>query len=194
MKLPSSSAPPGGPVRCPEVVKRLDYEGELAVVMGADGADRRLRGRRRRLARATCRGASRSGRAPRASTRSARGARGSRPPTRSPTREPAPDARTSTASCARTASTVRPHLRPAGDRRLHRRDVHARARRPDPHRHAERRRPSMDPPRLPDAGDVVRIEIEGLGVIEHPIALIATAHRAARARWPGANASQSLLK
>ena len=37
MKLPSSSAPPGGPIRCPEVVRRLDYEGELAVVMGADG-------------------------------------------------------------------------------------------------------------------------------------------------------------
>src|SRR3712207_6665699 len=31
MKLPSSSAPPNGSVRCPEVVKRLDYEGELAV-------------------------------------------------------------------------------------------------------------------------------------------------------------------
>jgi acylpyruvate hydrolase len=38
MKLPSSSAPPGGPVRCPEVVRRLDYEVELAVVMGARGA------------------------------------------------------------------------------------------------------------------------------------------------------------
>jgi acylpyruvate hydrolase len=38
MKLPSSAAPPGAPVRCPEVVKRLDYEGELAVVMGLDGA------------------------------------------------------------------------------------------------------------------------------------------------------------
>jgi acylpyruvate hydrolase len=37
MKLPSSSAPPGGPVRCPEVVKRLDYEGELAIVMGSGG-------------------------------------------------------------------------------------------------------------------------------------------------------------
>jgi acylpyruvate hydrolase len=37
MKLPSSSAPPGGPVRRPEVVKRLDYEGELAIVMGAGG-------------------------------------------------------------------------------------------------------------------------------------------------------------
>jgi acylpyruvate hydrolase len=37
MKLPSSSAPPNGPVRCPEVVRRLDYEGELVVVMGAGG-------------------------------------------------------------------------------------------------------------------------------------------------------------
>jgi 2-keto-4-pentenoate hydratase/2-oxohepta-3-ene-1,7-dioic acid hydratase in catechol pathway len=37
MKLPTSSAPPNGPVRCPDVVRRLDYEGELAVVMGAGG-------------------------------------------------------------------------------------------------------------------------------------------------------------
>ena len=37
MKLPSSSAPPGAPVRCPEVVRRLDYEGELVVVVGAGG-------------------------------------------------------------------------------------------------------------------------------------------------------------
>jgi acylpyruvate hydrolase len=37
MKLPSSAAPPHGPVRCPAVVKRLDYEGELAVVMGSAG-------------------------------------------------------------------------------------------------------------------------------------------------------------
>ncbi len=38
MKLPSSAAPPGAPVPCPEVVRRLDYEGELAVVMGSGGA------------------------------------------------------------------------------------------------------------------------------------------------------------
>jgi acylpyruvate hydrolase len=37
MKLPSSSAPPNGPVHCPEVVRRLDYEGELAVVIGQGG-------------------------------------------------------------------------------------------------------------------------------------------------------------
>jgi 2-keto-4-pentenoate hydratase/2-oxohepta-3-ene-1,7-dioic acid hydratase in catechol pathway len=38
MKLTSSSAPPGDPIRCPAVVRRLDYEGELAVVIGAGGA------------------------------------------------------------------------------------------------------------------------------------------------------------
>ncbi|HEV2062410.1 MAG TPA: fumarylacetoacetate hydrolase family protein [Solirubrobacteraceae bacterium] len=37
MKLPTSAAPPNAPVRCPAVVRRLDYEGELAVVMGAGG-------------------------------------------------------------------------------------------------------------------------------------------------------------
>jgi len=37
MKLPSSSAPPNGAVTCPEVVRRLDYEGELAVVIGEGG-------------------------------------------------------------------------------------------------------------------------------------------------------------
>jgi acylpyruvate hydrolase len=37
MKLPSSAAPPNGDVRCPEVVRRLDYEGELTIVMGAGG-------------------------------------------------------------------------------------------------------------------------------------------------------------
>ena len=37
LKLPSSSVPGSGPVRCPAVVKRLDYEVELAVVMGSDG-------------------------------------------------------------------------------------------------------------------------------------------------------------
>jgi acylpyruvate hydrolase len=38
MKLPTSSAPPGGPVRCPAVVRRLDYEVELALVIGDGGA------------------------------------------------------------------------------------------------------------------------------------------------------------
>jgi 2-keto-4-pentenoate hydratase/2-oxohepta-3-ene-1,7-dioic acid hydratase in catechol pathway len=38
MKLPSSSAPPFAEVACPAVVQRLDYEGELAVVIGAEGS------------------------------------------------------------------------------------------------------------------------------------------------------------
>ena len=37
VKVAGSLAPPGGPVRCPEVVRRLDYEGELTIVMGAGG-------------------------------------------------------------------------------------------------------------------------------------------------------------
>jgi acylpyruvate hydrolase len=37
MKLPTSVAAPGAPVRAPAVVKRLDYEGELAVVIGQAG-------------------------------------------------------------------------------------------------------------------------------------------------------------
>jgi 2-keto-4-pentenoate hydratase/2-oxohepta-3-ene-1,7-dioic acid hydratase in catechol pathway len=38
VKVRGSVAPPGGPIRCPEVVKRLDYEGELTIVIGAGGA------------------------------------------------------------------------------------------------------------------------------------------------------------
>jgi 2-keto-4-pentenoate hydratase/2-oxohepta-3-ene-1,7-dioic acid hydratase in catechol pathway len=37
VKVLGSVAPPGGPVRCPEVVRRLDYEGELTIVIGAAG-------------------------------------------------------------------------------------------------------------------------------------------------------------
>jgi 2-keto-4-pentenoate hydratase/2-oxohepta-3-ene-1,7-dioic acid hydratase in catechol pathway len=37
VKVRGSVAPPGGPIRCPAVVRRLDYEGELVIVMGAGG-------------------------------------------------------------------------------------------------------------------------------------------------------------
>jgi acylpyruvate hydrolase len=37
MKLPSSSVPPGGPIVCPPAIERLDYEAELAIVIGAEG-------------------------------------------------------------------------------------------------------------------------------------------------------------
>ena len=35
VKVRGSVAPPGGPIRCPEAVRRLDYEGELTIVMGS---------------------------------------------------------------------------------------------------------------------------------------------------------------
>ena len=38
LKLPHSSVPPGGPVKKPAVVAELDYEAELVFVMGADNA------------------------------------------------------------------------------------------------------------------------------------------------------------
>ncbi len=37
VKVAVSVAPPGGPIRCPEVVRRLDYEGELTIVIGSEG-------------------------------------------------------------------------------------------------------------------------------------------------------------
>lgn len=37
VKVRGSIAPPGGPVICPDVVKRLDYEGELTIVIGTEG-------------------------------------------------------------------------------------------------------------------------------------------------------------
>lgn len=37
VKVRGSAAPPGGPIRCPKVVRRLDYEGELVIVIGAGG-------------------------------------------------------------------------------------------------------------------------------------------------------------
>jgi acylpyruvate hydrolase len=37
VKVAGSVAPPGGPVLCPEAVRRLDYEGELTIVIGAGG-------------------------------------------------------------------------------------------------------------------------------------------------------------
>jgi 2-keto-4-pentenoate hydratase/2-oxohepta-3-ene-1,7-dioic acid hydratase in catechol pathway len=36
VKLPAASVPPSGPVKKPAVTEKLDYEGELAVVMGAE--------------------------------------------------------------------------------------------------------------------------------------------------------------
>jgi acylpyruvate hydrolase len=38
VKVRGAVAPPGGPIRCPSVVRRLDYEGELVIVIGTGGA------------------------------------------------------------------------------------------------------------------------------------------------------------
>ena len=48
VKVRGSVSPPGGPIRCPEVVRRLDYEGELTIVIGAGGEIAGLLRRRRR--------------------------------------------------------------------------------------------------------------------------------------------------
>ena len=37
VKVRGSVAPPGGPIVCPDVVRRLDYEGELTIVIGQGG-------------------------------------------------------------------------------------------------------------------------------------------------------------
>ena len=49
VKVSGSVAPPGGPIVCPEVVRRLDYEGEMVIVMGARGEIGGFSHRRRRL-------------------------------------------------------------------------------------------------------------------------------------------------
>ena len=170
MKLPSSSAPPFGAVTCPDVVKRLDYEGELVVVMGADAKIAGYAVANDVSPPATCSAASRSGRAPRAPTASARGARGSRPPTRSPTRRTCASRRTSTASCARTP---RPPTSSSA-----RRSSSTSSRETctlEPGDLILTGTPSgvgmsMDPRQFLQSGDVVRIEIETLGAIEHAIA------------------------
>jgi 2-keto-4-pentenoate hydratase/2-oxohepta-3-ene-1,7-dioic acid hydratase in catechol pathway len=38
VKVAGSVTGPSGPIRCPDAVRRLDYEGELAIVIGAGGA------------------------------------------------------------------------------------------------------------------------------------------------------------
>ena len=151
MKLPSSSAPPNGPVTCPAVVKRLDYEGELAVVIGEGGKiagyavanDVSARDLQRREPQWT----------------RAKGADGFCPwgpwiTTADEVARPAEPA-THDARQRRAAPGLldeRPRLRPAGARRLHLRDLHAGARRPHPHRHAERRRHVDGPAPVPRVG------------------------------------------
>jgi 2-keto-4-pentenoate hydratase/2-oxohepta-3-ene-1,7-dioic acid hydratase in catechol pathway len=169
MKLPTSSVGPAGPVRCPAAVRRLDYEVELVVVMGAEGAiagyavaddvsARDLQGREPQWTRA--KGAD----------------------TFCPwgpwitTEDAVPDAQNLRLTChvngelrqdSRTSDLV---FGPAelvafiaevitlepGDLILT----------GTPSGVGQ----SMDPPRFLESGDVVRCEVEDLGVVEHPIA------------------------
>lgn len=169
MKLPSSSAPPSGPVRCPPVVRRLDYEVELAVVIGIPGeiagyavADdvsaRDLQGREPQWTRA--KGAD----------------------TFCPwgpwitTADEVPEPEDLRLTChvngelrqdSRTSDLI------FGPRALV--DFIAEAITLEPGDLILTGTPSgvgvaMDPPRFLGRGDVVRCEVEGLGAIEHPIA------------------------
>ena len=171
MKLPSSSVPGNGTVEVPAAAgHRLDYEAELVVVIGAGGAiagyavaddlsARDLQGREPQWTRA-------------------KGFDGSCPwgPWITTADEVAD------AQALRIGSQVNGEVRqdsttadlifgPAGARGVPERDDHAGARRHHPHRHARGRGSGDGPAAVPGGGDVVRIEIEGLGVLEHSIAI-----------------------
>ena len=163
-------APPGGPIRCPEVVRRLDYEGELTIVIGAGGriagycvADdvtaRDLQGREPQWTRA--KGAD----------------------TFCPfgpwvtTADEVAGRRQSVAAHVgqRRAAPGLEHVRPDLRLRAARRASSRRRARCAPGDLILTGTPSgvgmgMDPPRFLESGDVVRIEIERLGSIEHPVA------------------------
>ena len=136
----------GGPVRCPPVVRRLDYEGELGDRGGRGRRGRRLRGgRRRQRARPP---------APRAAVDARQGRRHVLPVgpvdhhrRRGPApRGPAP-AHLGQRRAAPGLEHLGPHLRRRGAAALPARDLHAGARRPDPHRHPAGRRHGARPAR-----------------------------------------------
>ena len=168
MKLPTSSVPPSGPVRCPAVVKRLDYEVELALVMGADGqiagyavADdvsaRDLQGREPQWTRA-------------------KGADSFCPwgpwITTADTVDDPEDLRLTTHVNGELRQDSRTSDLIFGPRALV--DFIAEVITLEPGDLILTGTPSgvgqaMDPPRFLASGDVVRCEVEGLGAIEHPI-------------------------
>jgi 2-keto-4-pentenoate hydratase/2-oxohepta-3-ene-1,7-dioic acid hydratase in catechol pathway len=171
MKLPTSSTAPGGPVEVPAAAgKRLDYEAELAVVIGAGGAiagyavandlsARDLQGREPQWTRA-------------------KGFDGSCPwgpwiTTADAVADP---------EALRIGSRVNGEVRQDsttadlifGPQALV--DFIAQTCTLEPGDLILTGTPegvgmAMDPPRFLDSGDVVRIEVEGLGAIEHTIAI-----------------------
>ena len=147
LKLPRSSAPPNGPVIRPQATQALDYETELVLVMGPDNDDRRLRRRQRRLRPRPA--------ALREAVDARQGLRHVLPvgPVDHDGRRPEQPAHHHPRQ--RRAASGREHAGPdlqaRRARRVHRRDLHARARRDHPHRHAERRRRGVRPAALPPA-------------------------------------------
>ena len=149
LKLPSSSVPRQRPRPLPGRRQAARLRGRAGRRDGRAAARSPATRSPTTSPPATCRSASRAGSARRASTPPARGARGSRPPTRSPDPQNLRIASQVNGETAPGLDHRRPRLRPAGARRLHRRDLHARARRPDPHRHAAGRRPGDGPAAVP---------------------------------------------
>ena len=169
LKLPASAAPPNGIVTCPKVIRRLDYEVELTVVMGPEGA----------IAGYTV-ADDVSGRD--LQKREVQWTRAKGADTFCPwgpwitTADAVPDAGDLRITChvngelrqdSRTSDLI------FGPRALV--DFIAEAITLEPGDLILTGTPSgvgqaMDPPRFLASGDVVRCEIEGLGAIEHPIA------------------------
>jgi acylpyruvate hydrolase len=168
MKLPTSSVGPAGPVRCPAVVQRLDYEVELALVLGPgneiagyavadDISARDLQKREPQWTRA-------------------KGADTFCPwgpwITTADEVADAEDLRLTTHVNGELRQDSRTSDLIFGPRALV--DFIAEAITLEPGDLILTGTPSgvgqaMDPPRFLDDGDVVRCEIEGLGVLEHPI-------------------------
>ena len=141
---------PNAPMHAPAVIRRLDYEGELAVVMGAGGEvagyavadDVSARDLQRREPQWT----------------RAKGFDGSCPygpwiTTADELGDPHDLALRTWVNGelrqdSRTSDLI---FKVPRARRVHQRDLHARARRPDPHRHAERRRHGAGPAAVPGA-------------------------------------------
>ena len=147
----SRASRPSGPVKRPKATQALDYEVELVLVMGPDNTIAGYAVADDVSARDLQRSEAQWSRAKGFDTSCPWG-----PWITTARRDP--DAGEPAAHHPRQRRAApgrqhqRPDLRPAGARRLHRRGLHARARRDHPHRHAERRRRGVQAAPLPAAG------------------------------------------
>ncbi len=168
LKLPTSVAPPGGPVRCAAGRQAPGLRGRARGRAGPGRRRRRLRGRRRRQRARPA--------APRAAVDPRQGV-GHVLPVRAVGHDGRRDRRPRGPEPAdlgqRRAAPGRAHvgsrlLDPRADR-VPARDDHARARRPDPDRHAERRRHGAGSAAVPGARRRRAHRDRVLGAIEHVI-------------------------